>query len=94
MFFFVIIALIILAVIIRWIASAHAYATYSSRGYDHGMWYWLLYAMFANSGGGSYSGRGGYSSGSWGGGSFGGGVVSPAVAEVSAAAEPGKLVTS
>jgi uncharacterized protein len=71
-FFVAIITLIILATIIRWIASAHAYATYSNRGYDHGMWYWLLYSMFANSGG-SYSSRGGYSSGSSGGGFLGGG---------------------
>jgi uncharacterized protein len=72
-FFAVIISLIILATIIRWIASAHAYSIYSNRGYDHGMWYWLLYAMFANSGGGSYSNRGGYSGGSSSGGMFGGG---------------------
>jgi uncharacterized protein len=64
--FVVIIFLVILATIIRWIANAHAYSTYSNRGYDHGMWYWLLYSMFANSGGG-------YSSGSSGGGVFGGG---------------------
>ena len=78
--FVVIICLIILATIIRWIANAHAYSTYSNRGYDHGMWYWLLYSMFANSGGGGYSSGssgGGFSSGgggfSGGGGSFGGG---------------------
>jgi uncharacterized protein len=78
-FFVVIICLIIVATVIRWIASAHAYASYSNRGYGHGMWYWLLYSMFANSGGGYSSGSsgGGFSGGgggfSGGGGSFGGG---------------------
>jgi uncharacterized protein len=66
-FFVVFISIIVLGIIFRWIASAHSYATYSNRGYGHGMWYWLLYSMLANSGGGGYSG------GSSGGGSFGGG---------------------
>jgi uncharacterized protein len=72
-FFIVIISLIVLAWIIQWFARAHAYSVYSSRGYDHGMWYWLLYAMFANSGS-NYSDRGGWSGGGgFGGGSSGGG---------------------
>jgi uncharacterized protein len=79
-FFIVFISIVFLAIIFQWIARAHAYASYSNRGYDHGMWYWLLYSMLANSGGGGYSGGssgGGFSGGgggfSGGGGSFGGG---------------------
>jgi uncharacterized protein len=71
-FIIVLIALLALAWIIRWIARAHAYSTYSSQGYDHGMWYWLLYSMLANSDR-NYSDRGGWSGGGSSGGGFSGG---------------------
>ncbi|MGD0140096.1 MAG: TPM domain-containing protein [Tepidisphaeraceae bacterium] len=80
--FIVIIVLIVLAAIIQRIASAHAYAVYSNRGYNTGIgWYWLLYALMSNRsgsssrGGGFSGGGGGFSGGgfSGGGGSFGGG---------------------
>jgi uncharacterized protein len=72
--FGVIVCLVIVFIIFRWIASAHAYTVYSSRGQNSGIAWWaLLYTLFANSGSsrGGYSG-GGYSGGGWSGGGGGG----------------------